>query len=104
MKAPILEIASAAALERRLSRTLRDLAAIGDKRAGSAAGAASATGTGTPVPGGMTSREAFHLLRSLKGVKLAGMDLVEVCPALDHADITSHLGAHLLFEGLALLA
>jgi len=43
MKAPILEIASAAALERRLSRTLRDLAAIGDKRAGSAAGAASAT-------------------------------------------------------------
>jgi agmatinase len=52
----------------------------------------------------MTSREAFHLLRSLKGVKLAGMDLVEVCPALDHADITSHLGAHLLFEGLALLA
>jgi agmatinase len=63
-----------------------------------------APGTGTPVPGGMTSREAFHLLRSLKGVKLAGMDLVEVCPALDHADITSHLGAHLLFEGLALLA
>jgi len=63
-----------------------------------------APGTGTPVPGGMTSREAFHLLRALKGVKLAGMDLVEVCPALDHADITSHLGAHLLFEGLALLA
>ena len=63
-----------------------------------------APGTGTPVPGGMTSREAFHLLRSLKGVKLAGMDLVEVCPALDHADITSHLGAHLLFEGLALLS
>jgi hypothetical protein len=43
MKAPVLEIASAAALERRLSRTLHDLAAIGDKRAGSAAGAASAT-------------------------------------------------------------
>lgn len=35
---------------------------------------------------------------------LAGMDLVEVCPALDHADLTCHLGAHLLFEGLALLA
>jgi len=32
------------------------------------------------------------------------MDLVEVCPALDHADLTCHLGAHLLFEGLALLA
>jgi agmatinase len=63
-----------------------------------------APGTGTPVPGGLTSREAIGLLRSLAGVKLAGMDLVEVCPALDHADITAHLGAHLLFEGLALAA
>jgi agmatinase len=32
------------------------------------------------------------------------MDVVEVCPALDHADLTSHLAAHLLYEGLALLA
>jgi agmatinase len=63
-----------------------------------------APGTGTPVPGGMTSREAFQLLRALRGLNLAGMDLVEVCPALDHADLTCHLGAHLLFEGLALLA
>ena len=63
-----------------------------------------APGTGTPVPGGMTSRDAFRLLRALRGVKLAGMDLVEVCPPLDHADLTCHLGAHLLFEGLALLA
>jgi agmatinase len=62
-----------------------------------------APGTGTPVPGGMTSREAFHLLRALRGLNLAGMDLVEVCPALDHADLTCHLGAHLLFEGLSLL-
>jgi aminopeptidase YwaD len=42
MKAAVLEIASAAALEGRLLRTLRDLAALGDKRAGSAGGAASA--------------------------------------------------------------
>jgi agmatinase len=63
-----------------------------------------APGTGTPVPGGMSVREAFQLLRALRGVNLAGMDLVEVCPGLDHADITCHLGAHLLFEGLALLA
>ena len=52
----------------------------------------------------MTSREALQLLRSLRGLNLAGMDLVEICPALDHADLTCHLGAHLLFEGLALLA
>ncbi|WP_437317241.1 agmatinase [Sorangium sp. So ce385] len=63
-----------------------------------------APGTGTPVPGGLTSRDAIQLLRGLAGIHLVGMDLVEVCPALDHADITLHLGAHLLFEGLALLA
>jgi aminopeptidase YwaD len=42
MKAAVLEIAGAGALEGRLSRTLHDLAGIGDKRAGSAGGAASA--------------------------------------------------------------
>ncbi len=63
-----------------------------------------APGTGTPVPGGLSSREALQLVRGLAGVHLIGMDLVEVCPALDQADITSHLAAHLLFEGLALVA
>ena len=63
-----------------------------------------APGTGTPVPGGLTSREALRLLRGLAGVALVGMDVVEVCPPLDHADLTSHLAAHLLFEGLALAA
>jgi agmatinase len=63
-----------------------------------------APGTGTPVPGGLTSREAIALLRGLAGVRLVGMDLVEVCPALDHADITAHLAAHLLYEGIAILA
>ena len=63
-----------------------------------------APGTGTPVPGGLTSREALQLVRGLAGVSLVGMDLVEVCPPLDHADVTSHLAAHLLFEGLALAA
>src|SRR5258705_1623374 len=42
MKAAVLEIAGAGALEGRLARTLRDLAAFGEKRAGSPAGAASA--------------------------------------------------------------
>jgi agmatinase len=32
------------------------------------------------------------------------MDVVEVCQPLDHADVTSHLAAHVLFEGLALAA
>ncbi len=63
-----------------------------------------APGTGTPVPGGLSSREALQLLRSLAGLRLVGMDVVEVCPPLDHADVTSHLAAHVLFEGLALAA
>jgi agmatinase len=63
-----------------------------------------APGTGTPVPGGLASREALDLLRGLAGVDLVGMDVVEVCPPLDHADVTAHLAAHLLFEGLALAA
>ena len=63
-----------------------------------------APGTGTPVPGGPTSREVLALLRALRGLRIVGMDVVEVCPALDHADLTSTLAAHLLFEGLALHA
>lgn len=63
-----------------------------------------APGTGTPVPGGLTSREVIALLRALAGVDLVGADLVEVCPALDHADLTCHLGAHLLYEAMALVA
>jgi agmatinase len=63
-----------------------------------------APGTGTAVPGGISSREAIALLRGLAGVHLVGMDVVEVCPPLDHADITAHLAAHLLFEGIALAA
>ncbi len=63
-----------------------------------------APGTGTPLPGGLSSREALALVRSLKGIQLVGMDLVEVCPALDCGDATSLLAAQLLFEGLALRA
>ncbi|MGC3996002.1 MAG: agmatinase [Anaeromyxobacter sp.] len=63
-----------------------------------------APGTGTPVPGGLTSREAFALLRALAGAPILGMDVVEVCPMLDRNDQTSTLAAHLLWEGLALLA
>ncbi len=63
-----------------------------------------APGTGTPVPGGLTAREAIRLLRGLAGLHIVGMDLVEVAPALDHAEITLHLAAHLLYEGMALAA
>jgi agmatinase len=63
-----------------------------------------APGTGTPVPGGLTAREALGLVRGLAGLDVRGADVVEVCPALDHADITSHLAAHLVWEMLAVIA
>ena len=63
-----------------------------------------APGTGTPVPGGLTSRDALALVRAMAGLPIAGIDVVEVCPALDHADMTSHLAAALLFEALAAAA
>ena len=61
-------------------------------------------GTGTPVPGGLSSREALTLLDNLAGVNLVGMDLVEVSPPHDHADLTSIFAAHALFAGLGVLA
>lgn len=63
-----------------------------------------APGTGTPVPGGLTSREALQLVRGLAGCRIVGGDVVEVCPMLDHADLTSHLAANLVWEMLALAA
>lgn len=63
-----------------------------------------APGTGTPVPGGLTTRELLGILRGMAGLHIVGMDVVEIAPALDHADLTCHLGAHLLFEGMALAA
>lgn len=61
-------------------------------------------GTGTPVPGGLTAREAIALVRGLAGLEICGADLVEYCPPLDHADITGHLAAHLVWEALAAMA
>ena len=63
-----------------------------------------APGTGTPVPGGLTAREALALVRGLAGLWVIGGDVVEVCPPLDHADVTSHLASHLLWEMLAAIA
>ena len=63
-----------------------------------------APGTGTPVPGGITAREALQLVRGLAGLRVIGGDVVEYCPSLDHADITAHLTATLAWELLALVA
>src|ERR1700680_539177 len=61
-----------------------------------------APGTGTPQVGGLSSAQILDLVRSLKGLKLVGCDLVEVSPSYDNGEITSLLAANLLFELLCL--
>jgi agmatinase len=63
-----------------------------------------APGTGTPVPGGLTSWEALFLLRALRGVDLVGLDVVEISPDHDVGGATALLAATLLAEALAALA
>ncbi|WP_368501345.1 agmatinase [Alysiella sp.] len=61
-----------------------------------------APGTGTPVCGGLSTDRVLKILRGLQDVNIVGMDLVEVAPAYDHADITSLAGATLALEMLYL--
>ncbi|MFF6983737.1 agmatinase [Streptomyces sp. NPDC008343] len=63
-----------------------------------------APGTGTPEPGGLTSRELLSILRGLQGSNLIGGDIVEVSPAYDHADITGFAAAHVAYEMASLWA
>lgn len=63
-----------------------------------------APGTGTPVIGGLTSFEALDIMRSFRGLRLIGGDVVEVAPAYDHSEITALLGAAIAMEIAALIA
>jgi agmatinase len=65
---------------------------------------AHAPGTGTPEPGGLTTRELQLILRGLDGLRLAGADVVEVAPAYDHAELTSLAAANVVYELLGLFA
>jgi agmatinase len=63
-----------------------------------------APGTGTPVCGGLTTHQAMSILRGLEGINVVGMDVVEVAPAYDVAEITSLAAAHIAMELLYLYA
>ena len=62
-----------------------------------------APGTGTPVPGGLTTAQALQIVRGLDRVSLFGMDIVEVAPAYDHSEITALAAAHLAADLLCVL-
>jgi agmatinase len=60
-----------------------------------------APGTGTPVVGGFSTHDALTLVRGLAGLQIVGMDVVEVAPAYDHAEITAFAAASIAQELLA---
>ncbi|MDE9449151.1 agmatinase [Aliiroseovarius sp. Z3] len=62
-----------------------------------------APGTGTPEVGGPNSFQAIDVVRELKGVKIAGADLVEVSPPFDASGATAYLGASIMFELLCVM-
>jgi len=62
-----------------------------------------APGTGTPEIGGLASWQVQAILRRLRGLQFMGMDVVEVCPAYDVAEITALAGATIAWEYLCLL-
>ncbi len=64
-----------------------------------------APGTGTPEPGGMLTRELLRAIRQVVGaVELAGMDVVEVAPPFDHAEVTAAAAHRCILEAISALA
>lgn len=64
-----------------------------------------APGTGTPEPGGLSARELLDAVRRIcYDLPVVGMDVVEVAPPFDHADITALLGNRVVLEALSAMA
>ncbi|MBV9870582.1 MAG: agmatinase [Frankiaceae bacterium] len=64
-----------------------------------------APGTGTPEPGGLTSRQLLDAVRRLAlSLPVVGIDVVEVAPAYDSADVTAMLANRVVLEALSGIA
>ena len=63
-----------------------------------------APGTGTPVVGGFSTHHALSLIRGLAGLRIVGMDVVEVSPPYDLSELTALAGASIAQELLAAYA
>jgi agmatinase len=63
-----------------------------------------APGTGTPEIGGFSTRELATILRGLAGLEIVGLDVVEVSPSYDHAEVTALAAANLVYDVLGLMA
>ena len=63
-----------------------------------------APGTGTPEVGGLATWQVRAILRRLAGLRFAGMDVVEVSPPYDVAEITALAAATIAWDYIGLLA
>jgi agmatinase len=64
-----------------------------------------APGTGTPEPGGLSARDLLDAVRRIcYELPVLGIDVVEVAPPYDHADITAMLGNRVVLEALSAMA
>ncbi len=62
----------------------------------------SAPGTGTPEPGGLSPRQLLDAVRRVGAeLPLVGMDIVELSPPYDHAEVTAYLANRVVLEALA---
>mgnify|MGYP000864725704 CR=1 FL=1 len=52
-----------------------------------------APGTGTPEPGGLSSSQVLTFIEELADLNWIGMDVCEVSPPYDHAELTSNAAA-----------
>lgn len=59
-----------------------------------------APGTGTPEPGGCTSREILSAVQAIAPLNVVGMDIVEVSPLNDLSEKTAILAAKIVRESL----
>lgn len=62
-----------------------------------------APGTGTPVPGGLTTYETQRILRALEVENLVGADIVEVSPPFDSSQITALAAVDTMFELICMM-
>jgi len=61
-----------------------------------------APGTGTPEPGGLTGRQLLDAVRrAAMELPIVGLDVVEVSPPYDQAEVTAYLGGRVVLEALA---
>jgi agmatinase len=63
---------------------------------------AHAPGTGCPEPGGVTFRELADFLVSLDDLRVVALDVMEVSPSVDAANITAAAAAKLIREAILL--